>query len=70
MYYLHSGIAMNRFANTAIGEKALRKLLEAKQEHGEGSNGLDDGTVFKTTLVSGLLGAIAGIGIFLLPNIL
>jgi hypothetical protein len=69
-YYLHTGIAMNRFSNSAVGEKSLRKLLEAKETHGTSNEGLDDSTVFKATLITGLLGALGGIAIFLLPAFL
>jgi len=55
---------------TASGDKVLRKLLEAKDEHGSGEDDLDDGLVFKGTLIAGLLGAILGTGIFLLPALL
>lgn len=69
-YYINTGIAMNRFANTAMGQKSLNKLLEAKQEHGGGDDGLPDGTVFKATLFAGLLGALSGIALFILPAFL
>jgi len=66
-YYIHTGIFLNRFSNSAIGQKALRKLLEAKDEHGASNDGIADETVFKTTAVAGLFGAILGVGIFILP---
>lgn len=69
-YYLHSGIVMNRFANSAVGEKSLRKLLEAKQEHGAADDGVADATVFRTTALTTIIGAATGIAIFLLPEIL
>jgi len=69
-YYVHTGRVMQTFKNTANGEKALEKLLEAKEKHGKDGDGLDDGLVFKTTAVAGLLGALSGIGIFLLPALL
>jgi len=69
-YYLHSGIALNRFSNSAIGEKALRKLLEAKDEHGTDTGTVDDNLVLKATVVTTLFGALAGIGIFILPALL
>jgi hypothetical protein len=69
-YYLHSGIVTNRFANSAIGDKALRKLLKAKDEHGADSDGIDDSTVLKTTVVTTVFGALAGIGLFILPAFL
>jgi len=69
-YYLHSGIVLERFNNSADGEKALKKLLEAKEIHGGGNDGIDDSVVFKTSVVTGLIGLVAGIGIFILPAFL
>jgi len=69
-YYVHTGRTMQTFKNTANGEKSLEKLLEAKEKHGKDGDGLDDALVFKTTAVAGLLGALSGIGIFLLPALL
>lgn len=69
-YYIHTGIFLNRFSNSAIGQKSLRKLLEAKDEHGASNTGIADETVFKTTAVAGLFGALLGIGIFILPALL
>jgi len=69
-YYLHSGIALSRFTGTASGNKTLRKLLEAKDEHGAADDDVDEGLVFKATVAMGLIGVIAGISIFLLPSFL
>jgi len=69
-YYINTHIFLNRWTGAATGEKSLRKLLEAKEEYGNSNSGLDDGLVFKTTAVSGLLGAIGGLAIFVLPAIL
>jgi len=69
-YYINTRIALSRWTGAATGEKSLRKLLEAKEEYGNSNSGLDDGLVFKTTAVSGLLGAIGGLAIFVLPAIL
>jgi len=69
-YYLHSGIALSRFTGTASGNKTLRKLLEAKDEHGAADDDVDEGLVFKATVAMGLIGIISGIAIFLLPNFL
>lgn len=66
-YYIRSGIALERFKNSADGMKALKKLLEAKEVHGSADGGLDDGQVMKASIVSGALGAILGIAIFILP---
>lgn len=69
-YYIHTGIALERFNNSANGEKSLKKLLEAKEIHGSGSDGIDDTMVFKATLVSGIIGLLAGVGIFVVPAFL
>lgn len=69
-YYLHSGIALSRFTGSATGNKTLRKLTEAKDEYGGADDGVEDGLVFKATLVSGLFGALLGTGIFLIPPLL
>lgn len=65
-YYLHSGIALNRFKNSAVGEKALRRLLEAKEKFGGEASTLDDKTVLYLTAGAGLLGFGAGVFFFLL----
>jgi hypothetical protein len=69
-YYLDSGIVMERFNNSADGEKSMKKLLEAKEIHGGGNQGIDDSTVFKASIVTGLLGLILGIAIFIVPAFL
>jgi hypothetical protein len=69
-YYLDSGIVMERFNNSADGEKSMKKLLEAKEVHGGGNQGIDDGTVFKASLATGVLGLILGIAIFIVPAFL
>jgi len=69
-YYVNSQVALNRFVNTAKGEKSLRKLLEAKEIHGDSNSGLDESMVFRTTAVAGAFGAILGLGIFVLPALL
>lgn len=65
-YYLNTGIALNRFSHSAVGEKSLKKLLEAKQEHGQGENPVGDKMVMYMTAAAGLLGFIAGVFFFLL----
>jgi hypothetical protein len=69
-YYIHTGIALERFNNSANGEKSLKKLLEAKEVHGSGSDGIDDMVVFKATAVSGFIGLLAGVGLFVVPAFL
>lgn len=65
-YYLHTGIATARFNHSAVGQKALRRLLQAKEEFGEDQGGMSDETVFKTTAVAGLFGVILGVLFFVL----
>jgi len=69
-YYLHSAIAWERFKNTAHGDKTLRKLLEAKDEHGAADDDVDEGFVFKATVGMGVFGALLGTAIFLIPSLL
>jgi len=69
-YYLNSAIAWGRFKNTAHGDKTLRKLLEAKDEHGAADDDVDEGFVFKATVGMGVFGALLGVGIFLVPALL
>ncbi len=65
-YYLHSGITLSRFADAAIGEKSLRKLLQAKEKYGEDGWGLSDKSVLYMTGGAGLLGAALGVFVFFL----
>jgi hypothetical protein len=65
-YYISSAIGLARFQNSAVGEKSLRRLLEAKQEHGDGNTGLGDGLVFKATVGCGLVSTALGVFFFLL----
>jgi hypothetical protein len=69
-YYVDAGMALERFNNSADGEKSLKKLLEAKELHGSGSDGLDDNMVFKASMFMGVVGALLGIGIFIVPSFL
>jgi len=66
-YYVDAGMVLERFTNSADGEKSLNKLLEAKEVHGSGSGGIDDSTVFKASMFMGVVGALLGIGIFIVP---
>lgn len=65
-YYIDSGIALARFKNSAVGEKSLKQLLEAKEKHGESGNGVSDKTVLYMTAAAGLLGLILGVFFFVL----
>lgn len=65
-YYINSGIATARFNNSAVGEKSLKRLLEAKEKHGETGNGVDDKVVLYMTAGAGLLGLVLGVFFFVL----
>ncbi len=65
-YYLHTGIATARFKNSAVGEKSLRRLLEAKEKHGENGSSMSDKVVLYMTAAGGAAGAILGAAVFLL----
>lgn len=69
-YYVNTHVALNRMVNAANGEKSLRKLLEAKEIHGDSNAGLDEEMVFKTTATAGAFGVIMGLGIFVVPALL
>ena len=69
-YYVDAAMVVERFNGSADGDKSLKKLLEAKEIHGSGSDGIDDSTVFKASMFMGVLGLILGLGIFVLPAFL
>lgn len=64
-HYLHSGIALARFKNSATGGKSLSRLLEAK-EQGENSLGISDKVLLYATCAGAFLGVVLGALIFLL----
>lgn len=65
-YYIDSGIALARFKNSAVGEKSLKRLLEAKEKHGESGNGVNDKIVLYMTAGAGLIGLVLGVFFFVL----
>lgn len=65
-YYLNSQIALGRFSNSAVGEKSLRRLLEAKEKYGGGEEGIADSTVAYLTAGMAVLGIGMGVFFFLL----
>lgn len=65
-YYLHTGIATARFKSSAVGEKSLRRLLEAKEKHGENGSSISDKVVLYLTAAGGAAGAVLGAAVFLL----
>jgi len=65
-YYLHSGIALSRFEDSAMGEKSLKRLTQAKEKFGEDGFGLNDKTVLWATLFTMMLGIGLGTWVFIL----
>lgn len=64
-YYLDTGIWFQRFTNAAVGERALRKLLQAKEKYG-GDQSMDDSTLMKLVVGCGAGSFIAGLVVFFL----
>lgn len=62
--YLHTGIALERFAGAAQGQKALNRLLWAKENH-DGQPISDRGFAY-LTVGCGVFSMAAGIGVFFL----
>ena len=65
-FYLHSGIALSRFTDAAMGMKSLKRLLYAKEEYGAGDFGISDRTLLWATMASVVLAAGLGVLIFFL----
>lgn len=65
-YYLHSGMASERFKNSANGEKSYNRLMEAKDKFGTGDEAFSDKTVLYATVLMGLIGIGLGVFFFLL----
>lgn len=64
-YYLNTGIATGRFTDSAVGSKALSRLLWAKEEYGE-ADGLSDKTMIYAMLGSGVCSFALGVFVFFL----
>lgn len=64
-YYLNTGIATGRFSDSAVGEKALSRLLWAKEEYGGGS-GLSDKAIIYAMVGCGVLSTALGVFVFFL----
>jgi hypothetical protein len=64
-YYVDTGIASARFSDSAVGEKALRRLLWAKEEYGE-SDGLSDRTIIHAMIGCGIVSFSLGVFVFFL----
>ncbi|MFT4922848.1 MAG: hypothetical protein ACI8XM_002067, partial [Haloarculaceae archaeon] len=65
-YYLHSGMASERFKNSANGEKSYNRLMEAKDKFGTGDEAFSDKTILYATVLMGLIGIGLGVFFFLL----
>jgi hypothetical protein len=65
-YYLHSGMASERFKGSANGEKSYNRLMEAKDKFGTGDEAFSDKTVLYATVLMGLIGIGLGVFFFLL----
>lgn len=61
-YYLHSGIALSRFEDSAMGEKSMKRLTQAKEKFGEDGFGIPDKTILYATIFTMLMGI--GLGVF------
>lgn len=64
-YYLWTGVALQRFAHVATGEKTFKRLEKAKEEHGE-DDGLSDKGLITAVALLGSLSLISGILVFFL----
>lgn len=64
--YLNSGIALNRMADAANGEKSMKRLLQSKEKYGGGTFGVSDKLLMYSTLAATFGGAILGVFLFFL----
>lgn len=62
--YLHSGNALSKITDAAVGEKSLRRLLRAKEVHGDGTGGMSNRTLMIATMASIGFGSILGVLLF------
>lgn len=62
-YYLNRGIALARFNDSAVGERAHKRLQKAKDDHGEGNNDSENRLMIMTAVL-GSVGFIAGLVVF------
>lgn len=66
-FFLNAGIALNRMANAANGEKSLRRLLESKEKYGDGDTlGVSDKTIAYATFASTIIAGGLGVWVFFL----
>jgi len=65
-YYLHSGITLSRFEDSAMGQKSQRRLTQAKEIYGEDGFGINDKTILYATLFTMVLGIGLGTVVFIL----
>lgn len=62
-YYLWTGIALSRYKNVATGEKTFKRLEKSKEEFGE-SDGIEDSSMLKAIMGTGVFSLIMGILVF------
>lgn len=67
--WVRTGIALGRFKHAAVGQKSHKRLTKSKEEFG-GLNALEDRTVAFLMVGLGLVSFIAGLAIFVLPQLL
>lgn len=65
-YYLHSGIALSRFEDSAMGSKSMKRLTQAKEKFGEDGFGIPDRIILYSTLFTMLMGIGLGVFVFVL----
>lgn len=65
-YYVHSGIAFQRLRDAALGEKSLRALLEAKDEHGGMSGNIDQTKLLLASAGTSTIAFVTGVFVFFL----
>lgn len=62
-YYLNTAIANSRFADTANGEKALNRLVTAKNKHGDDKT-MSDESIAKYVALTSIMSFVSGILVF------
>lgn len=64
-YYISTAIALGRWRDSANGEKTLKRLLQSKEKHGQGSE-LSDRTMILAMLAGGTVSTVLGVFVFFL----
>lgn len=65
-YYLHSGILLQRFEDSAVGTKSMNRLTDSKEKHGESDGGLSDKSVLYSTVAASFMSMGMSIVVFFL----